>query len=529
MARLLVQLKLRLLRNALRSSAAAKASFIVSTVFAVLVAIGVFVVLALFRGKATAVDLTTVIFTVFAFGWLILPIFAFGLDSTLDPATVQIYPLRTRPLAVGLLAASATGAWPAANLIGLLGATVGLARGLLGVLIAVIAVVLQVVFCIVLARFVTTGMAGLLRSRRGRDLGVFLIIPIFALYEFFAQVVPRAAAEGKITASSFTGFDSWMRWLPPGLAAHAIEDASDGRVGTAFARLALLAAVILVLGALWIRSLGRALVTADTTTQSSRVRGAVLPFARYGKRGVVAARLWIYQRREPTSLAYWAIIAVIMAAASVSAIVGKQHHPAIVLLGAVLGAGFAGAFHANAVGLLGPPFVYDALALTGRRDLRSYFSAQDIALAVIAVPLLTAVGFALAAAARRPTEGVAATAVALAGLGAALGASNIFTVLLAYPMDKRPGSPMGQAASGYGGYRLGSILGTLAITAVATIPAIVAAAATNSAPIAVRVPVLLLCAAAYGFALAWVGVRIAAVAAEGRLPELCQVAIRSKL
>ena len=64
MARLLVQLKLRLLLNALRSSRGAKVSFIVSTVFAVLLAVGTFLVLASFRGKSTSVDLTAVIFTV---------------------------------------------------------------------------------------------------------------------------------------------------------------------------------------------------------------------------------------------------------------------------------------------------------------------------------------------------------------------------------------------------------------------------------------------------------------------------------
>src|SRR5216683_2138947 len=139
MARVLVQLKLRLVLNALRSSTAAQTSFIISTFFA------------------------------FALGWLILPIFAFGLDGTLDPDTVALYPLRTRPLAVGLLAASAAGAWPAANLLGLLGVTVGLASGALGLLTALVAVVLEVLFCITLARFVTTSMAGLLRSRRGKD------------------------------------------------------------------------------------------------------------------------------------------------------------------------------------------------------------------------------------------------------------------------------------------------------------------------------------------------------------------------
>ena len=527
MARVLVQLKLRLVLNALRSSTAAQSTFIVSTFFALVVAVGGFYVLALFRGLSASVDLTTVIFTAFALGWLILPIFAFGLDGTLDPATLQLYPLRTRPLAVGLLAASATGAWPAANVIALLGVTVGLARGPLGLLVAVVAVALQVVFCITLARLVTTSMARLLRSRRGKDLAVFLFIPIFALIELLGQVIPNAAADGGITAASFAGVDAWMRWLPPGLAAHAIQDASHGHTGTALARLALLAAVIIVMGWLWVRSLGRALVTSDTSTGSSQLRGTALPLARYGLRGAVAARFWIYQRREPISLVYWAMTAVIMAVVSASTILGPHQHPGVVIGSAVVGAGFVGYFHANSVGLTGPPFVIEALALTSRRSLRAYFSGQNLALGVIAVPLLTAICFGLAAGVRHPMEGVPATAVALAGLGAALGLSNILTVTLAYPMATRTGSPMRQAAPGYGSYTFGGMLASLAGVAVAVTPVILAAAFTSTAPAAVRTPALLVCSAAYGLALAWAGVQIAAREAGARLPELCQIAVRS--
>jgi ABC-2 type transport system permease protein len=348
------------------------------------------------------------------------------------------------------------------------------------------------------------------------------------LYEFFAQVVPRVAAEGKINAASFNGFDAWMRWLPPGLAAHAIQDASDGRADAALFRLAILAAVIVVLGWLWIRSLGRALVTTDTSARSSQVRGAALPLARYGRAGAVAARYWIYQRREPMSLAYWALVAVIMAAASASAIFGNQHHPAIVLTGAVFGAAFAGGFHADAIGLTGPPFVYEALALTGRRDLRAYFGGESVVLGAIAVPLLAALSFGLAAAAGTPMEGIAAAAVALAALGASLGTSAIFSVVAAYPMEKRTGNPMPQPASGSGAYRF-AVLGNLVVTAIAAVPVILAAVFTTTVPEPVRAPVLIAGAAAYGFALALVGVRIAAAAAEQKLPELYQVAVRSRL
>ena len=318
-----------------------------------------------------------------------------------------------------------------------------------------IAVGLQVLFCIALSRFVTTSLASLLRSRRGRDLAAFMIIPLFALYEFFAQVVPKAASEGKITAASFTGFDSWMRWLPPGLAAHAIQDASDGRPGMAFARLGALAAVIVVFGWLWVRALSRALVTADTTTQAARVRGAKLPLAGLGMRGAVAARFWLYQRRDPTSLVYWALVAVITAAVSASSLIGQNRHPGVILGSAVFGAAFVGIFHANSAGLTGPPFFLEATALSRRRDLRAYFSGQNLALCVIGAPLVVAVCFGLAASVgawpgvrNRGGPGCAGRAPARP-----LGLSNLFTVVLPYPMVKRTGFPILVNAPGYGAYR----------------------------------------------------------------------------
>jgi len=525
-ARLLVQLKLRLLLNALRSSDSVKISFIISSAFAVLLAISTFLALAAFRGKSTSVEVTSVIFTVFAFGWLIAPIMVFGVDSTLDPATLALYPLRTRQLAAGLLAASFTGLWPLANVTGLLGVTVGLASGAFGVIVAVVAVVLQVLFCIALSRFMTTSLASLLRSRRGRDLAVFLIIPLFVLYEFFTQVVPKAASEGKITAASFTGFDAWMRWLPPGLAAHAIQDASHGRPGMAFARLGALAAVIVVFAWLWVRSLGRALVSVDTTTQSSRVRGTGLPLAGLGLRGTVAARLWLYQRREPLSLLYWALVAVLTVAPSASSVLGHKHHPAAILASAIFGTAFTGIFHANSAGLTGPAFVLEATALGRGRDLRAYFSGQNLVLCVIGAPLVVAVCFALAAVAGDPGMGVETTPVVLAGIGAALGLSNLLTAALPYPMVKRVGTPVLVPAPGYGSYRLGGLL-TLAGTAVLAVPVIVGAVLAANGPDAIRIGVMLPCAAVYGFALAVIGVRLAAKIAEGKLPELCQVALRT--
>jgi ABC-2 type transport system permease protein len=527
MARLLVQLKLRLVLNALRASAGARVAFVLDTILAALVAGGIFYLLAILPGGIAAADLTTVIFSFFALAWLVLPVMIFGLDSTLDPAALALYPIRTRPLAVGLLAASATGAWPAATLIGLLGVTIGLARGALGVLIALLAVVLQVLFCITLARFVTTGLAGVLRSRRGKDFAALLFLPIFAVYEGFFQIVPKLASEGALTASSFGGVDLWLRWTPPGLAVHAIFDASTGHPGTALLRLALLAGIIVVLGAAWIRSLRRALVTTDTSTQSA-VRGAALPFARYGLRGTVAARFWLYQRREPYSLIYWGITAVIMAVVAFRLILSPDWLGGLLASGAAGGA-FVGAFHSNAIGWSGPGFGLEAMALNGRPALRAYFSGQNIALGTIAVPLVTAVCFGLAAVARHPMDGFLGMAVGLAGIGAGLAMANLFTVASAYPVERRGGTPMPRAASGYNGQAAGSQLVILLGVGVAVTPVILAAVFTRTDPAVIWTPVLVVGAAAYGLALAWAGARGAAAVAEQKLPELAQIAIQSNL
>jgi ABC-2 type transport system permease protein len=525
---LLVQLKLRQLTNALRASGRAKVSFIVSTCFAVLVAVGTFVVLALLRGGAAPVAQTAAVFTVFAFGWLILPLLTFSLDGTLDPATLAVFPLRTGSLAAGMLAASATGAWPLANLIGELGAVVGLAHGALGVLIGLIAVVLQVLFCITLARFVTTGLARLLRSRRGKDLVAFLVIPIFGLYEAFAQVVPRLAAEGKITAQTFAGIDRWLRWLPPGLAAHAIQDASSGKPGTAFLRLGLLAVIIAALLAAWIRSLSAALVSVDTSTESSAVRGAPLPFARWGVRGAVAGRYLLYQRREPASIVRWVVLGVVMLAASVSTIRTPHYHVALII-SAILAGGMLTIFHGNTIGITGSGFSLEAMALTGVRSVRAYFAGRAIALAIIAVPLTVALSVVLAAIAGHPGKAVIAIPIDFAAVGASLALGSIFTVTLAYPTQKRVGSPIPGPAPGHGGQSFAASMGSLIGVALLCLPIILVADHAYSVPAAVYAPVVFVCAAAYGIGLAWGGVRVAARAASGRLPELVQIAFSSDL
>ena len=158
----------------------------------------------------------------------------------------------------------------------------------------------------------------------------------------------------------------------------------------------------------------------------------------------------------------------------------------------------------------GPGFGLEAAALNGRRALRAYFSGQNIAVGAIAVPLLTAVCFGLAAVAKHPMDGFVGMAVGLAGIGAGLALANLFTVAVAYPVEKRGGTPTPRAASGHNGEAVGSQLITLLGVGAAVTPVILAAVFTRTDPAAIWMPVLVLGGAAYGLALAWAGVRGAA-------------------
>jgi ABC-2 type transport system permease protein len=194
-----------------------------------------------------------------------------------------------------------------------------------------------------------------------------------------------------------------------------------------------------------------------------------------------------------------------------------------------VGAGLMAALYANSIGMSGQDFSFESLALADRRRLRAYFSGQNIALGLIAVPLLTVTSFVLAAVAKHPADGFLGLAVALAAIGAGLAVSNMFAVALPYPVEKRAGSPGPRPADGYMGHRVLGTLGSLVGTGVLVVPVVLAVVFTRSDPAVVLMPLLVVCAAAYGLALASAGVRIAARLAERTLPELGQIAARSRL
>ena len=181
MVAVLVGLKLRLLRNALRQSVWRVVGLVLALAYGVfLVGLAVVGLVAL---RFTQVDVgphvVVVGLTALTVGWTLIPLLAFGMDDTLDPGRFALLPLRAREVLPGFVVSSLVGVPGVATILVAAASVVFWATGILPAVAAGIGAVLGVFTSVVLARVVTTGLGGLLGGRRFRD-GAAGIVAILA-------------------------------------------------------------------------------------------------------------------------------------------------------------------------------------------------------------------------------------------------------------------------------------------------------------------------------------------------------------
>ncbi|WP_344976991.1 hypothetical protein [Streptosporangium fragile] len=510
-----VRLKMRLVAGNLRGSTQRLLGFVFTVIAAVVVAGFGFLTMAMLRladDPGVAADVVTVLFTVLLVGWAVVPLLAFGLDDTLDPSRLALFPLRTGQLAAGMFAASITGVWPVATLVVMAGALVGLAGGIGGVLLGTVAVLLQFALCIVVSRLITTSLSGVLRTRRGRD-----VLAVSVIFVILAAQLPNLLLNGGFSGDPMAmlrDVASALRWTPPGMAAHAIADGGLPAV----AELALLAVLTVAAGWLWIAALRRALVSADASTQGASVRnarsllGRVLPD---GPLAAVAVKELKYARRDPRGRVGWfAAVAVTgVMAFSLSRDGDGPTGVALAVAPACIGAVMIGLQACNVFGIDGRSLWMNSTAYATDRAWRTDLAGRHLAVATIAVPLLTLLAVVAAFLAGDLRWAVPAALTAWGILGVGLGVGALTSVFLPYTVPDRLNAFTG-AAPGQGGVAFAASFGAMIGTALLALP--------------VAVPVLLgltwVCALAvpYGLLVSWGGRRIAAKAAFGRYPELLE-------
>ncbi len=564
MAGLFIRLKLSLIAGGLRGPGGG--ARIAGLIFALLGALLVmplgFGLLAFQHGKPGAVNVAVVTFTVFAAGWLALPIAMFGADETLDPARLALLPLRPAALSRGLLAAALTGIGPAITLVILLGAVPALATGPGSILVGIVAAVIELGLCVAGSRALVTALSGVLRSRRGRDLGAVLgglvVIAFFganmALQPSLGGVdggAPSRLGAGLASAAAVA------RWTPPGMTAHAVADAAAGHYGVAAIELAAGAATVLLLIWLWIVVLQRALENPDSSTQVDRrapararlgdgrtlLAGAAGPArwsrARTSRALNAAAKELRYYRRDPrrkqqlVSLVMPVLLVVVNSPVGLGraglgggggpggggiGLGAGGHASAAVHLPvwpAVVGGMIAGLFSsANQFGFDGSALWLNVVATSRWQDLRADIAGKNIAGALITVPVFAVLYLVLGALASDPLGAAAAFAMAVCALGATSCVGSITSALLPTPLPDRRSSAFSSGGAGQGCLAGLATLAGLVVALALIVPVFVLIARWHSGAW------LLVVGPCYGLILAWAGRIVAANIGFRRLPEV---------
>jgi ABC-2 type transport system permease protein len=318
-------MKLRMLGHALRGRRA------VATVVGGLFGLAAGVLSALLVGAdfgdpEVSTDIAAALLAAWTAGWLVAPVLTGGSDETLQPEHFRLLPIPPRRLAFGFLVTALVGPAPLATLIAVCGLVgFGLRAGPAAGVAALVAVPLQLAFAVVLSRVVLAALAAVLRSRRGKDLGV-LLAALVGVLSIPVRIAVQTVGPILLHRESPT-FSAVLRALPTGWGAVAVRAAARGEWPLVLAALAGLALLVAVLLVAWSRLLVRRMTTvpaggaggerARRRTQRAERRG-VLPATPVGAVAGKELRMWSRDARRRVVLLSSMLVGVLVPAFSVA-------------------------------------------------------------------------------------------------------------------------------------------------------------------------------------------------------------------
>jgi ABC-2 type transport system permease protein len=302
----LLRIRFRVLGNSLARSPWQLIGFLISALWAVgmlfLVAIGLFI--AGTMGVDAARYTIVAAGGILTLGWVLAPVLAAGIDTTLDPAKLATFPLTTGRMMVAITIAGATGIPGLATLLGGIATFAAWWRWPAALAAAVICVPLGVAICVVASRTVASLASGFGGKRRVREtVGLLAFVAILFAGPIFlgASQLFRSGVEIGVQFASILDGLSWTpiaaAWAVPG-------DIAAGSPLTALLKALIAVATLAALWLLWNRSLAAALVSPARSSARRGKAGSLGWFGRLptGPVGATWARSLTYWLRDPRYL-----------------------------------------------------------------------------------------------------------------------------------------------------------------------------------------------------------------------------------
>ena len=261
----------------------------------------------------------------FFIAWVTLPVVIFPLDEGLDPAQLALFPVPRRKLLAGLAAASLMGPSGVVPLVAI-SANLSLRTGP-AMVFGIGAGLVYLALLAVSAQLFTAAISAILRSRRGRDLAVFLIVGIGLLsFAGYQTITSRVDAHGLESALHTYSISGWTALLPPLNPQQAVLAASGGDwLGAMFA-LTLAVGWLLMLGAIWGRLVGWMLITPDHSPRpdKTRRRRGLAESGPWGTRAVLARKELRFFIRDPRQRLVWTGTVIFVGLAIAVLVVGSE-------------------------------------------------------------------------------------------------------------------------------------------------------------------------------------------------------------
>lgn len=197
--------------------------------------------------------------------WIVLPLLEYSVNEGLDISKLALFPLTRAELMLSLIFSTLLDI-PTLGLFILFGAVVvGWSTSLPLGFMAFLTMLVFYVQVVAVSQVVLALLMRVLQSRRFRDLSIILIAFFSSSCYLIQQVVIRGlGAANIIDGLRHARISPYLQWLPPGMAARAIQQANAGQWGMSFVWLAALAAISVVLLFVWQQIVERGLTAANS-------------------------------------------------------------------------------------------------------------------------------------------------------------------------------------------------------------------------------------------------------------------------
>ncbi len=305
----LLKIRFRVLANTLSRHPWQLVGFIFGTLWAI-GAVGL-IALGLFFVGTLGLEVTRLVLiaggALLTLGWVLAPVFAAGIDTTLDPSRLATFPLTTGRMMVALTAAGLTGIPGLATVLGGLASLVAWWRWPIALAAAVVCVPLGILLCVIASRAFAAIAGGMTGGRRIRELiGMIAFIVLILAGPIVAGIgaLIRAASGPSDDLSALGGVLETVSWTPLAAAWSAPGDLAAGAPLVAGAKLLIAAGSIALLWIIWNRSLAASLIAPPARGGRQVAAGKLGWFGRLptGGTGASWARSLTYWVHDPRYL-----------------------------------------------------------------------------------------------------------------------------------------------------------------------------------------------------------------------------------